>query len=59
MPPSRSVTPKANRCAPAGFAMPTQANSNPSSMEAMALIGDDRATSVAHISPSTASQKYS
>ena len=59
MPPSRSSTPKVKRGVPAGFSMPTQATSSPSSMEAMALTGEDRATSVAHMRPSKASQKYS
>ena len=59
IPPSRSVRPKVKRGVPAGFSMPMQAISRPSSIEAMALIGEDRATRVAHISPRKASQKYS
>src|SRR3712207_8454533 len=51
--------PKVKRGVPAGFSIPMQAISRPSSMEAMALMGEDRATSVAHISPRKASQKYS
>ena len=59
IPPSRSTSPKVKRGVPAGFSMPMQATSRPSSIEAIALIGEDRATSVAHISPRKASQKYS
>ena len=44
---------------PDGFSMPMHAISRPSSMEAMALMGEDRATSVEHIRPMRASQKYS
>jgi len=59
MPPSRSGKPKVKRCAPAGFSMPTQVISRPRNIEAIALTGEERATMVAHISPSSASQKYS
>ena len=59
MPPSRSVKPKVKRCAPAGFSMPMQETSRPSSMLAIAFTGLERATMVAHISPRHASQKYS
>jgi len=59
MPPSRSVIPKVKRGVPAGFSMPMQATSRPPSMDAMAFTGEERATSVAHINPMKASQKYS
>ena len=59
MPPSRSVTPKTKRGVPAGFSKPTQDTSRPISIDAMAFTGEERATRVAHISPSSASQKYS
>ena len=59
MPPSRSVRPKVKRGVPAGFSMPMQATSSPSSIAAIAFTGEERATSVAHISPRKASQKYS
>ena len=59
MPPSRSVKPKVKRGVPAGFSMPMQATSRPSSMLAIALTGEERATSVAHMRPRKASQKYS
>ena len=59
MPPSRSVRPKVKRGVPAGFSMPMQETSRPSSMLAMAFTGEERATSVAHIRPRKASQKYS
>ena len=59
IPPSRSATPKVKRGVPPGFSMPMQATSSPISIEAMALMGEDRATSVAHIRPRKASQKYS
>ena len=39
--------------------MPIQATIRPSNMLAIAFTGEDRATSVAHIRPSSASQKYS
>jgi hypothetical protein len=59
MPPSRSVEPKVKRGTPPGLSMPTQVISRPSSIDAIALIGEERATSVAHIRPSMASQKFS
>ena len=46
-PPSRSSTPKVKRGVPDGFSMPMQATSSPSSIEAMALTGEDRATNLA------------
>src|SRR4051794_24305725 len=59
MPPRRSVEPKVKRGTPPGFSMPTQEINSPSSMLAIAFTGEERATSVAHISPRKASQKYS
>ncbi len=59
IPPSRSMIPNVKRGTPDGFSMPMQAIRSPTSMLAIALTGDDRATSVAHISPRKASQKYS
>jgi hypothetical protein len=59
IPPRRSVMPKVKRGVPAGFSIPIQATSSPSSIEAIAFTGEERATSVAHIRPSSASQKYS
>ena len=59
MPPSRSVLPKVKRGMPAGLSMPIQAMRSPSSIPAIAFTGDERATMVAHIKPSRASQKYS
>ena len=59
MPPRRSVSPKVKRGMPPGFSMPMQATRSPSSMLAIAFTGEDRATRVAHMSPSRASQKYS
>ena len=59
IPPSRSGTPKVKRGVPAGFSMPMQDTSRPSSIDAIAFTGEERATRVAHISPRKASQKYS
>ncbi len=59
IPPSRSVKPKVKRGTPPGFSMPMQVTSSPSSAAAIALMGEERATSVAHISPRKDSQKYS
>ena len=59
IPPRRSVMPKVKRGVPAGFSIPMHATSKPSSIEAIAFTGEERATSVAHIRPSSASQKYS
>ncbi len=39
--------------------MPMQETSKPRNMPAIAFTGEERATSVAHIRPSSASQKYS
>ena len=47
------------RGVPAGFSMPMQDTSRPSSIAAIAFTGEERATRVAHISPRKASQKYS
>src|SRR5690242_3988273 len=59
MPPSRSVEPNVKRGTPPGFSMPMQETSKPMNMPAMAFTGEERATNVAHINPSSASQKYS
>ena len=59
MPPNRSVRPKVKRGTPPGFSMPTHATSRPMNMAAIAFTGEERATSVAHIRPRKASQKYS
>ena len=59
MPPNRSTSPKVKRGTPPGFSIPMQATSRPSSIAAIAFTGEERATSVAHIRPRKASQKYS
>jgi hypothetical protein len=59
IPPSRSVLPKVKRGVPAGFSIPMHETSSPISMLAIAFTGEDRATMVAHMRPSKASQKYS
>ncbi len=59
MPPNRSVMPNVKRGTPPGFSMPMQETSRPRNMPAMAFTGEERATSVAHIRPRNASQKYS
>src|SRR3979411_3046546 len=59
MPPKRSVMPNVKRGTPPGFSMPMQETSRPMNMPAIAFTGEERATSVAHISPRNASQKYS
>ncbi len=48
--PSKSVMPKVEARTPPRFSMPT-GEEQPSSIEAMALMGEERATIVAHISP--------
>ncbi|MHC2272345.1 hypothetical protein ACVILJ_007728 [Bradyrhizobium diazoefficiens] len=59
MPPNRSVMPKVKRGTPPGFSIPIQETSRPRNMPAIAFTGEERATRVAHIRPSSASQKYS
>ena len=59
MPPNRSVRPNVNRGTPPGFSMPTQETRRPMNIPAIAFTGEERATSVAHIRPRKASQKYS
>ncbi len=59
MPPNRSTKPKVKRGTPPGFSIPMHDTRSPSSIAAIAFTGDERATSVAHIKPRKASQKYS
>ena len=59
MPPISSVLPNVKRGNPAGLPSPTQATSSPSSSDTTPLSGRSAVITIAQVSPSSTSQKYS